>query len=143
MFMTDTFDEAGEDYVKVLRADRSIDTATGLYNGFFAYALVMVVVWPIGVPLLYSIMLYRSRHMLRELRQVEMTVESKYSRAKLRAHEAQSKEQAAAIVHAAHEERNAGRAFCNELREALPTALRRLTAGCTVARPRSASFSSP
>jgi hypothetical protein len=50
-FMTETFDGPGEDGLTVMRYDRSIETDSALYIAFMPYALVMLVVFPIGIPL--------------------------------------------------------------------------------------------
>ena len=50
-FMKETFDGPGEDGVTVMRYDRSIETDSALYNAFIPYALVMMALYPSGIPL--------------------------------------------------------------------------------------------
>eukprot|EP00966_Prymnesium_polylepis_P150052 3466339-Prymnesium_polylepis.3 len=46
--MGETFGGPGEDGVTVMRFDRSIETGSALYKAFIPYALVMMVLYPIG-----------------------------------------------------------------------------------------------
>eukprot|EP00966_Prymnesium_polylepis_P295963 6835958-Prymnesium_polylepis.1 len=46
--MSETFDGPGEDGVTVMQYDRSIETGSALYMAFVPYALVMLVIYPIG-----------------------------------------------------------------------------------------------
>jgi hypothetical protein len=45
-----------------LAVDHSIDCSSTRYKAALAAALVMVLVYPIGVPLIYSVLLWRDRH---------------------------------------------------------------------------------
>eukprot|EP00966_Prymnesium_polylepis_P211771 4904664-Prymnesium_polylepis.1 len=49
--MSENFGGPGEDGLTVMRYDRSIETGSVLYAAFTPYALVMLVIYPIGVPL--------------------------------------------------------------------------------------------
>ena len=50
-FMKETFGGPGEDGLTVMRYDRSIETTSALYIGFMPYALGMMLVYPVGIPL--------------------------------------------------------------------------------------------
>jgi hypothetical protein len=128
-FMLERFDEAGEDGLCVMRADRSVHCASAGYVAGRAYAVLMLLVYPVGVPALYLCLLYRSRCELRELRRIELTMETDHRFAKLRAAGADSDEQGMAIMFRAEADHDASRAAYEELRDALPTTLRKLTAG--------------
>ena len=84
-FMRETYEEPGEAYVDLMRADRSINREEPLYQSFTVYAVVMLGVYPIGVPLLYALMFHRSRHQLHEMRRIELTRETDFALAKLEA----------------------------------------------------------
>ena len=47
-FMGETFGGPGEDGITVMRFDRSIETGSELYKAFIPYALVMMLLYPIG-----------------------------------------------------------------------------------------------
>ena len=49
---------------QVLKSDLSIDCKTTTHKVFEVYAIVMSVVFPFGIPLMYAVMLYKSRHFL-------------------------------------------------------------------------------
>ena len=49
---------------KYLRVDETLSCDTKTYEFYFNYAMVMVVVFPVGIPMLYFVALYRSRHMI-------------------------------------------------------------------------------
>ena len=59
-----------------MRVDLSVDCFGAEYQAFGAYALVMLFVWPIGVPVFYCLVLYFSRHDLRRLRHLEAEAEN-------------------------------------------------------------------
>ena len=84
-FVAEAFDGDGEDGLRLLRVDRAIDMSSPTYSVFFFYALIMMVLFPIGVPFLYALLLYRSRHTLRELRRVELVQATEYQTAMLKA----------------------------------------------------------
>ena len=50
-FMSEKFGGPGEDGLTVMRYDRAIETNSALYGAFIPYALVMMVVYPLGIPL--------------------------------------------------------------------------------------------
>ena len=50
-----------------LRADLSIDCDSATHTGFSVYAAVMILVYPIGTPVLYYVLLRRSREALDQL----------------------------------------------------------------------------
>ena len=74
-FVPETFDGPGEDGANLLSVDMAIDMSSTQYLIFRLYALVMIGVYPIGVPVLYALMLFKSRHELHELRLIELTQE--------------------------------------------------------------------
>ena len=128
-FNTETFDGEGEEPLTVLRADRSIDVTSPQYKAFFVYAMAMTVLYPIGVPVLYSLMLYRSRHALREMRRLELLRDADYNLATLKASVAKTDGQRREIMHAADAAKAQATAKYEEMREALPSTLRKLTGG--------------
>jgi len=128
-FMEETFDGPGEDGLTVMRYDRSIETASSLYTAFVPYALVMLVVYPIGLPLQYALLLFRNRDELRELRHMEMTIEAEFALAKLDAEAADGEEQVAEMMRKAEDAHDQRRAKYAALRAKLPTVLKKLTAG--------------
>lgn len=81
-FSHNVFAGAGEEELRVLRADASIVVGTPLHTLMSIYAVPMIVLFPIGVPLLYAVLLFRSRHTLRELRRIELDRSAAYSVAK-------------------------------------------------------------
>ena len=70
------FDQPGEDGASYLAADLSLECSSVSYMGLLPYAYMMVLLYPIGVPLYYSALLYRSRFELHELRTLEMLVKN-------------------------------------------------------------------
>ena len=50
-FMSEMFDGPGEDGLAVMTYDRSIETDSELYRAFVPYALIMLLIYPIGMPL--------------------------------------------------------------------------------------------
>ena len=75
-FVCDTLNEAGEDGMRFLRVDFQIDCNSAGYWLFMPYVIMMLLVYPIGVPILYMVLLYRHRHLLAELRQLELALEN-------------------------------------------------------------------
>jgi hypothetical protein len=57
-FACDNIETTGISY---LRADYSVICNTSRHNAYKAYAAVMIIVYPIGIPLLYAWLLYRER----------------------------------------------------------------------------------
>ncbi|GMI22709.1 hypothetical protein TeGR_g13157 [Tetraparma gracilis] len=51
-------------YGSFLKVDYSIDCASSSHAAFEAYALVMILVYPVGIPLMYFALLFRKRAML-------------------------------------------------------------------------------
>ena len=130
-FVPMAFNGEGEDGARLLRVDLSIDTTSATYGAFLVYALVMLIVFPFGVPLLYALMLFRSREELRELRRIEVTQEAKYKVAMLEADAVRetSEEDKAAMIATADAAKEATTAKLDQIRSKLPTTLRKLTAG--------------
>jgi hypothetical protein len=128
-FMRETYEGPGEVYVDLMRADRSINREEPLYQSFTAYAVVMLGVYPIGVPILYALMFHRARHQLHEMRRIELTLETDFALAKLEAEAEATPEKVDALVRKAIEAREASGEALENLRGELPTTLRKLTAG--------------
>jgi hypothetical protein len=63
-FACDTIDDSATIKTSYLRADYSIQCGTAKYTAYKAYAGVMVIVYPLGIPALYAWLLWRSRHKL-------------------------------------------------------------------------------
>jgi hypothetical protein len=128
-FMRETYEGPGEVFVDLMRADRSINRQEPLYQAFSAYAVVMLGVYPIGVPLLYALMFHRARHQLHEMRLIELTQETDFKLAKLEAEAEATPEKVDEMVRRAIEAREATMKALENLRGELPTTLRKLTAG--------------
>jgi len=128
-FMRETYDQPGEVHVDLMRADRSIDREGELYQGFTVYAVVMLILYPIGVPLFYGLMFHLERHQLQEMRHIELTRETDFALAKLEAEAAATPEETHAMVRKAMEAHKATGKALAKLRGELPTTLRKLTAG--------------
>ena len=78
------FSGEGEDGQGFLRVDFEISCDSPLYVGFiFPYAIIMLFVYPIGVPAYYATMLFRNRAELRTLRHLELSVSNEARRAEL------------------------------------------------------------
>lgn len=67
-FVCDTLDNN----VSYLRADYSLTCTTDRHRAFKAYAILMVFVYPIGVPAIFSTWLARNRHDLRQSERDEL-----------------------------------------------------------------------
>ena len=128
-FMRETYDQPGEVYVDLMRADRSIDREGTLYQGFTVYAVVMLILYPIGVPLFYGLMFHVERRQLQEMRRIELTRETDFALAKLKAEAAATPEETDVMVCKAVEAHEATGKALAKLRGELPTTLRKLTAG--------------
>ncbi|KOO34597.1 mastigoneme-like protein [Chrysochromulina tobinii] len=128
-FMRETYDGPGEVYVDLMRADRSIDREGELYQGFNLYAVVMLILYPIGVPLFYGLMFHLERHQLQEMRHIELTRETDFALAKLEAEAAATPAEKDAMVRKAVEAHEATGKVLAKLRGELPTTQRKLTAG--------------
>ena len=59
-FVCEDFDD-GSSY---LRADYSVDCDSSDYTSIYSLAIIMIFVYPIGIPLMYLIMLYKNREKL-------------------------------------------------------------------------------
>ena len=86
------------------------------------------------VPLLYGLQFYKSRDELREVRLLEVTLEADYELAKLTAEGSDYPAEAKAIMESAEAEHETMLKEIKELRSALPTTIRKLTAGCNAPR---------
>jgi hypothetical protein len=60
-FACDTFEDTKQSW---LRADYSISCNTDKHTAYKVYAAVMIAVYPIGIPVLYAVLLWRHRHSL-------------------------------------------------------------------------------
>ena len=55
--------------------DFSIDCKSDVYRGFiFPYAIGMIFVYPLGVPLYYAFILFRNKEELSNIRQIELSI---------------------------------------------------------------------
>jgi hypothetical protein len=113
----------------LMRADRSIDREGELYQGFTVYAVVMLILYPIGVPLFYGLLFHLERHQLQEMRRIELSRETDFALAKLEAEAAATPEETDAMVRKAMEAHEATGKVLAKLRGELPTTQRKLTAG--------------
>ena len=77
---------------------------------------------------------YKCRDELREVRLLEVTLEADYELAKLTAEGTEYKTVAEAIMEKAETDHDAMLEECEELRKAMPTTIRKLTAGCNAPR---------
>ena len=68
-FQTQTFDGT---YGTYLRADYSVRTTGDVYQTFTYFAVAMIFIWPLGVPLVVAVLLWRNRAPLLELRRREL-----------------------------------------------------------------------
>ncbi|KOO31212.1 protein serine threonine, partial [Chrysochromulina tobinii] len=128
-FMRETYNQPGEVYMDLMRADRSIDREGELYQGFTVYAVVMLILYPIGVPLFYGLLFHLERHQLQEMRRIELSRETDFALAKLEAEAAATPEETDAMVRKAMEAHEATGKVLAKLRGELPTTQRKLTAG--------------
>ncbi|CBJ33597.1 conserved unknown protein [Ectocarpus siliculosus] len=56
--------ETLDDDVEYLRADYRIHCTDAKHKAFKVYAAIMIVVYPVGIPLLYALLLFQRRHVL-------------------------------------------------------------------------------
>ena len=168
-FVAETFDQLGESRVSLLRVDRSIDMASPAYSLFFAYDIVMLLLFPIGasrattccaqsihsllalcehadfsvflvpsplplpagVPLLYGLLLFSSRDELRELQRIELIQEAEFNLAMMQAEELDEElvEEKRRVIAQAKKAHEVATLKLKEVREKLPSTLKKLTAG--------------
>ncbi|GMI20673.1 hypothetical protein TeGR_g13516, partial [Tetraparma gracilis] len=64
----DTFNckSFGDDEREFMMSDQSVDCGTAKHAAYQVYAGVMMVVYPVGIPTLYGVLLWRAREQLRE-----------------------------------------------------------------------------
>ena len=93
------------------------------------YALVMIMVFPIGVPALYAVILFRSRGQLKELRHMELIMDTELKVRLLKAAEAASEEETEELIETAHAYHVDASKELTRLRDELPPTLKKLTAG--------------
>jgi len=130
LFCTE-FDGEGEDNSRVLAADYSIDCDSMMYAGFlWPYAVIMLFIYPIGVPLFYYLTLYRDKQELHEIRCLELFIANEKQRAKLGEflRGKARREYQPEIEEAIEREGELTKEY-NERRNLLPGALKKLTAG--------------
>ena len=70
--------EFADDYGSFLMADYAIDTSSDAYQSMRPFAALMVLVWPVGVPLIIAVLLWRSRAPLLEIRRREQLLGRAY-----------------------------------------------------------------
>ena len=71
-FLCDTWDQPGESGRSYLREDLSVECDSEYYQKWKIYAILMLVVYPFGVPLFYACIFFRNRAELKELRTTEL-----------------------------------------------------------------------
>ena len=59
-----------------LASDLSIETSSSTYTGMVWFAWLMIIIWPIGVPLLISVLMWSNRAKLLELKRREHILET-------------------------------------------------------------------
>ncbi|CAN0519022.1 unnamed protein product, partial [Scytosiphon promiscuus] len=64
IFKTFDCDDAVGDGKSYLRADYSLTCESSLHVFFKGYAIIMIMVYPIGIPALYAIILWSKRELL-------------------------------------------------------------------------------
>ena len=129
-FVPEIYDGAGEDGTWLLRVDRSIRMDSTQYKAvLLPYAVVMIFVYPVGVPCLYGALLWRSRHTLQKLQRLEMQAESRFRSAKLDALALASDDTQADAIAAATERHQQDTDWLDEQRNGLKTTTRKLVAG--------------
>ena len=128
-FVADVFEGDGEISQRLLRVDRSIDTTSFSYKMFLIYAIGMILVFPLGVPIYFWLILTRNRHELRELRRIELTQEANFKLALLQASGSASAQRRDELHARAEKEYNEASDRFDALRDKLPTVVRKLTAG--------------
>ena len=82
-FQTKVFDG---DYGTFLIADMSVDVSSEAYRGMVAFAIAAVVIWPFGVPIAITLLLWRSRAPLLEIRRRETILRGVYDLDRWEAH---------------------------------------------------------
>jgi hypothetical protein len=153
----DTFDGVGEDGHSFLRADFSIDCVrwpavkrhyggtqfllrvanhtpqqgSPLYTGFMLpYALVMVAVYPVGVPLYFALILLRNKESLNALQRVELSITTEKKRAHLGTFlKGRARREYQPEIDEAEERMAYLQAEYDTKRNGMPTVLRKLTSG--------------
>jgi len=73
IFPCETFDDG----TQFLKADYSVSCTTETYQRFYSYAIFMLLIYPFGIPLLYSVSLYRNRHEIVSLKTREEMEETR------------------------------------------------------------------
>jgi hypothetical protein len=76
-FICDTLDGEGEDGTRLLRVDYSIMCGSPEYNAFMPYTLLMILVFPIGTPLLYYSFMLQQRGRLSRIARSETRAHAK------------------------------------------------------------------
>jgi len=71
-FDCETFDGVGEERRRFLRVDLSIDCDSEAHTGMLVAAVMLLLVYPIGIPCYFARMLYTHRHDLRMIRHEEV-----------------------------------------------------------------------
>ena len=83
-FVCDTWDESGEDGSSVLRVDMSLNCQSPEYQALYPYAVVQMIIYPIGVPVFFAVVLFRHRRQLHQLRSLELICFAESQRRDLR-----------------------------------------------------------
>lgn len=127
--MCTPFDGEGEDQTSFLTVDLSISCDTSFYRAIMLpYTLCCVLIYPIGVPAYYALIMYRNREELQEIGRLEVSISNEAMRVKLgeflsgRARREYQKE-----IDAAKAREAELRSGYDERRAGLPSHLRMLT----------------
>ena len=126
-----SFNGEGEDGQSFLRVDFSIDCQSAVYRGFiFPYAMAMCFVYPVGVPLYYSLLLFKNKQELNSLRHVELSILNEKTRADLGEHMVgRARRDYQPEIDEAVERRGLLEELYDRKRNALPGNLKKLTNG--------------
>jgi len=136
-----------ENGVQMLRVDYSVTCWQGEHMRIVVYAAAMLLIFPIGTPVLYAALLYASREQLERIRRAEATADAERTKLKQRpidphgsaressrgsgsARESSSRWSAASLsVQSIVESEDAQRDEAQRLRSQLPPAVQQLTDG--------------
>jgi len=119
-----------EDGTPMLRVDYSITCWEGEHVRIVVYAFVMILVYPVGTPLLYSSLLYANADALERIRRAEAVANAEHTKMTQRLH--------SVTTHDDFFEASSSRLVSNEKERArrewsaLPASVRKLTAGYTM-----------
>lgn len=76
VYVCETFDVGDGEFEEVLRAERTINCASTLWRHLSIYAGLMVAIYPVGIPVLYAVLLYSHREQLNPKKRTNPLLES-------------------------------------------------------------------